>query len=105
MMADLGEGKSRRVACGPRSPSDPPATECQPVGAWEAAELVGLVPDPLILSVLSPCSEGGTAHRTPAHPQWLLHHQPARQKRCASVTLTCGPAPLGCPSSPGPKAF
>lgn len=34
------------------------------------------------VSVVSPPrSQGGSAHRTPAHPQWLLHHQRAREER------------------------
>ena len=34
--------------------------------------------------LFSPRSQGGSAHRTPAHPQRLLHHQRAGQKRYAT---------------------
>ena len=34
--------------------------------------------------LFSPRSQGGSAHRTPAHPQRLLHHQREGQKRYAT---------------------
>lgn len=39
----------------------------------------------VFLFFLPPRSQGGPAHWTSAHPQWLLHHQRAGQERCVCI--------------------
>lgn len=64
----------------------PPDSEADRLGS--SAELPDL---PCVLTMFlcfsPPHSQGGPAHRTSAHSQWLLHHQRAGQERCVCTGL------------------
>lgn len=88
------------LGCRPGQNSPGPASEpvstgvvCPPSsgGCWglrRSAELAtGLTHEHShrVSVFLPPRSQGGPAHWTSAHPQWLLHHQRAGQERCVCI--------------------
>lgn len=62
-------------------------------GAANGRRSVASWPWTLMTFLFPRCSTGSSAHWTPAHPQRLLHHQRARQKRYA--VLQAAPAAQG----------